>query len=460
MKDTATSADILNDIWQFFSSVKLTVIVLIALALSSIIGTLIPQNQDPVAYVRAFGEFLYRIFHILDIFDMYHAWWFQFLLLLLTINIVVCSVDRLSATWKIVFVKNPSFKASRFKRLSQKEEFTSGQAVQTLQETFRPVMAKAFSYSTTEQISDGYHIFAEKGRWTRLGVYGVHLSVVLLLLGGLIGSIFGFDGFVNIPEGESVRSIRISNSNALLPLGFEVRCEDFDVSFYDTGMPKEYRSSLTILENGRPVVQKDIIVNDPLRYRGVNFFQSSYGNMPPKEAVVRFQVAKSGRSYEKTVNIGQQINLPENLGKFVIRDYTRDFNFRGRSIGEAFFAVLVKPEQAPLDIVLPVRFPEFDKMRSGELLISISQYTPRYFTGLQVTKDPGVWVVYSGFIILIVGCFISFFMSHQRVCVELTQRENKSRVTVSGFANRNKLGMQQKIFKISNKLKTLVEDVS
>ena len=72
-----------DDLWDFFASVKLTVLVLLSLAATSIIGTLVPQNEDPVRYYRAFGEVWYRIFYMLDIFDMYHSWWFQFMLLLL-----------------------------------------------------------------------------------------------------------------------------------------------------------------------------------------------------------------------------------------------------------------------------------------------------------------------------------------------------------------------------------------
>ena len=65
-----------------------------------------------------------------------------------------------------------------------------------------------------------------------------------------------------------------------LPLGFEVRCEKFNVDFYPTGAPKEFRSILTILENGQPVPgYKDVkvIVNQPLSYKGITFYQSSYG---------------------------------------------------------------------------------------------------------------------------------------------------------------------------------------
>ena len=69
-------------------SVKLTVVVLLSLAATSIVGTVIPQNESPDAYLREYGEFLYRIFSAFDIFDMYHSWWFQFLLLLLTMNVV------------------------------------------------------------------------------------------------------------------------------------------------------------------------------------------------------------------------------------------------------------------------------------------------------------------------------------------------------------------------------------
>ena len=66
-------------------------------------------------------------------------------------------------------------------------------------------------------------------------------------------------------------------------MGFTIRNEDFDVSFYDTGAPKEFRSSLTILENDQPVVKKDIIVNDPLRYKGISIFMASYGEMAPEK---------------------------------------------------------------------------------------------------------------------------------------------------------------------------------
>ena len=95
-------------------------------------------------------------------------------------------------------------------------------------------------------------------------------------------------------------------------------------------------------------------------------------------------------------------------------------------------------------------------MRGGEWIVTMIDYERRYFTGLQVTKDPGVLVVYSGFIMMIIGCFITFFMSHQRLCIEVIKRGGKSRVMVAGIASKNKIGMQNKIQRFSQTLINLI----
>jgi len=429
------------------------VVLLLSLAATSIIGTLIPQGESPAAYFEAYGEFLYRIFDVFDFFNMYNSWWFQLLIVLLTANIIVCSINRLSATWKIVFVKNPIFNLARFRNHADKENFVKDRSPRELKEIYEPFVSKSFRYTRTEQTDKGFSIFAEKWRWTRLGVYAVHSSIVLLLVGSLIGSIFGFDGYVNIAEGEKVNTIRLRSPGQTKSLDFEILCEDFDVSFYDSGTPKQFRSSLTILEQGQPVLKKDIIVNDPLRYKGINMFQSSYGPLPPKDVVLKFTNAKTGKVHEKRVLVGQQIDIPETGGKFFLKDYASSYNFRGQPIGEAFIGILTPENRTPTEILLPVRFPDFDRtMRKDDMAVAVSGYARRYYTGLQVTKDPGVWVVYSGFIMLLVGCYITFFMAHQRLCIDIVKKGNKSKVMVAGTANKNKLGVPNRIKKISEKL--------
>jgi cytochrome c biogenesis protein len=428
------------------------VVLLLALATTSIFGTVIPQNENPASYFQAYGEFLYKLFNVFDLFDMYHAWWFQLLIVLLTVNIVVCSIDRISTTWKIVFIKKPIFNLSRFRSHADNEYFVDSRSSKELKDIYEPFVSRDFGYIRTEQTDKGYSIFAEKWRWARLGVYGVHLSIVLLLMGALIGSFFGFDGYVNIPEGEVVNSIRMRNPGRTEPLEFGILCEDFNVSFYDSGTPKEFRSSLTIIENGKPVFKKDILVNDPLRYKGINIFQSSYGRLPPKEVTLKFTSRKTEKVYTKTALVGQPIDVPEAGGKFVLKDYVNSYKFRGQPIGQAFTGILTHKDGSSAEIVLSLRFPNFSQMQKGDMVVSVSDYAQRYYTGLQVTKDPGVWVVYSGFILLIIGCYITFFMSHQRLCIDIVKKGKKCRIMVSGTANKNKLGMQNKIKRISEKL--------
>jgi cytochrome c biogenesis protein len=447
--------DNMNRLWNFFTSIKLSVILLLVLAATSVIGTVIPQNETPEKYIQAFGEILYKIFDIFNFFDMYHSWWFQLLILMLTANIVACSIHRLSTVWKIVFVTIPPFNISRFRKISHKEEFTDNRSPEELIKIYERFVSKRFGYSRVEETDKGLCVFAEKWRWTRLGVYAVHLSVLLMLLGGLIGSIFGFKGYINIPEGETINSIKLRNIGKVKDLGFEVRCEDFSVSFYDSGSPKEFRSSLTIIEAGQPVLQKDIVVNDPLRYKGINIFQSSYGMLPPRELTLSFVNSETGKSYKKDVTLGQQIDIPADMGKLIIKGFRNSADFRGHNIGETFFGTLAPKNGNPIFLLLPLRYPNFDMMRKGKVIVSVAGYKQNYYTGLQVTGDSGVLVVYTGFIVMIIGIYITFFVSHQRLCIELRKSGKTSSVMVTGSANKNKLGMQNKITKIAQKLAEL-----
>ncbi len=454
MSNQVISADPLNKIWDFFTSVRLTIVLLLTLAATSIIGTLIPQNQEPAAYFQAFGGSLYRLFDLFGLFDMYHSGWFQLLILLLTINIIVCSIDRMSANRRILFVRKPSFNLARYRNLKSKQKFKDDRSTDQLKEVCQAYIKRHFRHSQVETTDTGYAIYGEKGRWTRFGVYMVHLSVVLLLIGGLIGSIFGFDGWVNIPEGESASRIQLRSQAQMIQLDFEIRCDDFDVSFYDTGAPKEFRSALTILEQGREVLKKDIIVNDPLRYKGISLYQASYGQLPSDKLVLSFTSAKTGMIYTRNAGVNQTVTLPEKLGTFVLKELRAAAKFGDHDIGEAYIGVLTPPNGDPQEVFLPLRFPSFDKMRKGQVVIAVVDQVQRYYTGLQVAKDPGVWVVYVGFILMIIGCYITFFMQHQQICVELASG-SKTEVIVAGTANKNKMAMQTKVDRIAEKLARL-----
>jgi cytochrome c biogenesis protein len=474
MTDSNMSGGFWDAIWEFFASVRLTIMLLLSLAVTSIIGTLIPQNKAPMEYLQAFGEFRFRLFDALDFFDMYRSWWFRLLIVLLALNIIICSIERLSALSRILFVKNPKLKPSRFRKAKNRIVFEASGSPQELKARCAGGVRRGFSYFNEEATDKGFWLYVEKWRWTRIGVYVVHLSVVMLLIGSLVGSIFGFEGFVNIPEQESTDRIFLRNSNQPYQLPFEVRCEDFDVSFYDNGAPKEFRSRLLIIEDGRTVVEKDIIVNDPLRYRGINFFQSSYGKLdpqhdhadeaaPPEEIDMRVINKASGAAHTFKIRIGERQQIPGG-GEFTVLEYQPHLKFGGQDIG-AGLQVEVKAEgQAPQTILLPLHFPNFDKMRGGAFLFTVTgqkkrDFSPqptaeRYYTGLQVTKDPGVPIVYAGFIAMLVGFVITFFMSHQMIAVEITARGTGSLIAVSGISDRNKLGMDRKVERLAAQIRS------
>ena len=468
-----------NPLWKFFCSVKLTVFLLLSLALTSVIGTVIPQNESPDAYLHAYGAFRYQLLSALGVFDMYHSWWFQGLLMLLTVNIVVCSIDRLSSNWKLIFNRHPSVRPERFRNRTDARTFTDKRRAEDLATAYEPLVARQFGHSQVIRSDGGAVVYAEKGRLSRLGVYIVHLSVILLLVGGLVGSFFGFEGYVNIAEGETTDTIRIRNTGQLHRLDFQIRCDDFNMELYDSGAPKEYRSSLSIIEGGQTVKQKDIIVNDPLRYRGINIFQSSYGKIPAEQMpaartppadsgpadsyTLNFTSSGSGMSYTVTAGVGEPVEIPEGLGKFVVMAYDAEATFRGMAVGAALKGILTPADGEPTEVLLPLKFANFDKMRGGDVIISVADqpqeaFTPapaaeeRYYTGLQVTRDPGVWLVYSGFILMITGCFVTFYLSHQQVCIVIDQLRNNSRVTLAGVANRNKLSMKNTVEKIHKAL--------
>ena len=455
MTKSTDSNDFAHKLWDFFTSVKLSVVILLSLAVTSIIGTVIPQNESPMLYLQKYGDVLFRIFNTLNIFDMYHSWWFRFLLWMLTINIIVCSINRLSSTWKIIFPKKPSFNINRFRKIKNRQQWSTAGFPEELKNIYSPWLSKRFGKFIVESSENGYLLFGEKGRWTRLGVYAVHLSIIFMVTGGLLGSIFGFDGYVNIPEGESTDTISLCNNQPEVKLNFKIKCDDFNFTFYDSGMPKEYRSSLSIIKDNQTVFNKNIIVNDPLRYEGINIFQSSYGKMSATDLSVTFTEKASGMIYNKKTTMGSPIEMPGNSGTLIVKDFRPNISFRETHLTNAFLCRMIPRQGDPSDIIILADYPRFDVMRKGDFVISISNTDFKYYTGLQVTKDPGVPLVYAGFLFMIIGCYVTFFMFHQKICVEISTNNDKTSVMVSGISGKNRPGMNAAIRRLANRLKKL-----
>ncbi len=453
MKKNQTIFDI---IWQFFCSVKLTVYTLLILAATSVIGTVILQNGSGQQYVNLYGEAVYNLIKVFNIDDMYHAWWFLGLIVVLCINIVVCSIERLSITWKIIFPKKLSFNPERFRRLKNLEKFTIDKDTESVSNEYKSFLSKSIGKVLKKDTQNGMVMYAENGRWTRIGVYVVHASILLLLIGALIGSLFGFKANLQLDEGETSNTAYTPKQRLPINLGFSIRCNDFEVKFYDTGAPEEFRSNLTIIENGKESFSKDIRVNHPLRYKGINIFQSSYGTAKPNGILLEIINNDDKTAITHTMKIGEEIQLPEDQGAFKLEGFLPQFDFKNNNLGQAFIGKITKKNGENLQIGMPLRFPTFDRMRKGTFAFVVKKFEQTHYTGLQITKDPGIWYVYSGFILMIIGCWVTFFMSHDSFVIEVEKNnENSSNISVSGITNRNSHGMKLKIKKIVTKLKDM-----
>ncbi len=442
---------ILGLFYDFFRSIKLTIFLLIFLAILSIIGTIIPQNAPRMEYIQRYGPNLYNLFNFFDLFDMYHSWWFSAILLLLSINLISCSIHRLPSLWNQIFREREIvLKDSMIQTLPFTAKIHSEKKAEEILTPLRKWFRKPKQLDSPSFIT----FYGEKGRFSRLGVYITHLSVLIILIGSLIGSIFGFRGFVNIFEGETVNQIYLREGDRDIPkpIHFSVRCDEFNILYYDLPQPekhvKDYLSVLTIIENEREILKKTIKVNHPLHYKGLSFYQSSYGSA--HQITLGFQ--KKGDKEKRVLKgwEGENIPLPQSNAFIRVLRYVPEIHHFGEGIQIALFKMGQEPK---VFWVLKEGAKGGPKEVDGELLFTLENVTTKEYTGLQVTKDPGVWIVWVGCGLMIFGLILSFFFSHQRVWIRIPKKSGEE-ILLAGTANKNRIGFEKKFDQLTKSLMT------
>jgi cytochrome c biogenesis protein len=442
----AKESGFLTIFYDLFRSLKLTIFLLILLAILSIIGTLIAQNATRSEYIQRYGLGLYEVLNFFNLFDMYHSWWFSMILLLLVINLVTCSLNRFPGVWRQVSHKpsTDGLEDSMLKALPYVEKVQApSQTGANLEEDIRSNLKKWFRNTRRMETESRVTLYSEKGRFSRLGVYITHSSLLIILIGGILGSLFGFRGHVEILEGEAVNQIflRIKDQEVPKPIDFSVRCDDFNITYYD--LPgrkekhvKEYTSLITILDDGKEVLKESVRVNHPLHYKGLAFYQSNYGAFHDITLGIQW-VGKKEKTVFKVLE-GTTIPVP-NSNNFlrVLKAEHQVHNF-----GEGVQVVLFKPNQEPRPFWLLKAFPKFDEQRKDEFILTFEEFTEKEYTGLSVTKDPGVWVVWIGCGLMIFGLIVSFFFSHQRVWVRIPKGP-RGEIVLAGSVNKNRVGFEK-----------------
>jgi cytochrome c biogenesis protein len=502
----------IDRIWDFFASIRLAIVVFASLALTSIIGTVLEQNADPERNIRLlaklFGESaapsLFSIFESLGFMDMYHSWWFVTILMLFAANLIICSIDRLPKIMKVVKEPIRPLSEDRFKGFGIKKEFVLSGNPEKTKGVVSIAIKKVLGFNLSEaKEENGYQLYSQKGNYTRLGVYITHFSILVILLGAVVGIFFGFKGFLNLPEGKTysvafsrtgsraqtqefdriINAVEASRGNlaqasqllgtdenslrtimrkfGIFPLGFSIRCDMFNVDFYGkSDMPKAYRSWLSVIKDGKEVTKKVIEVNEPLKYEGITFYQSSYGPVPGgvESGIFRFRgTPKNGRTEELNARFGGSFTLPGTTLTAKIEDFSpalgfdqatnKPFTYTKQMNNPAVLVSFSESGNRKFGGWILMRYPETWSLPDGYTLEFAGLWGSQY-TGLQVRKDPGVWIVYLGCIAMAVGLFIAFFMSHRRIWVKLTEERSNTRVIIGASSNKNKQAFERKVDKL------------
>jgi cytochrome c biogenesis protein len=498
---------IVDPMWDFFASVKLAIVVFAGIGLTSIVGTIIEQNAAPQTNLKILTELLgrnlapgaYDILFAMGFMDMYGSWWFVGLLMLFTANLLICSLDRLPTIWRIVRKPQEPLKEQQLtSRPIRKEVTLKGTMESNKEKVLKALRSLGFKKVEEAKEEDGVQYYSQKGQYGRLGVYVTHISIIIILAGAVVGTFFGFKGFLNLPEGASysvafarrplsqaqvqernfifeavqttggdlgAAAMRLGVSTdrltgrmravGLEPLGFIVTNEDFDVLFYgNSDMAKEYTSLLTVTDGGREVMRKWIEVNTPLKYRGYTFYQSSYGPMnDPDQNVFVFRVAASGaQGTDIRVRQGETFSVPGTGIEASVAEFSPALTFdeTGRPIT---YDEMMNNPAVRLSYTdggkerskwILKRYPSTWVLPNNQMVQLVDIWGAQY-TGLQVRKDPGVWVVYLGCAFMSIGLYVAFFMGHRRIWVRLASRKGSTQVLIGASAHKGKEGFERQV---------------
>jgi len=336
-------------LWKFFSSIKLAIWLLAIICALSLIGTFIAQNEEPAFYISRYGQYGYSLLLKTGLADVYNSWWFILPLVMISLNLMACILNRLSF----------------------------------------------------------------KGR--QLGTFICHVSVLVILTGALIGMVYGQKGYMKINKAEEAGSFEVGKKH--VDLGFSVRLDDF---IYNESIdPKEKLSvydGKLIAEIPTAVGAEQEIAGTGYKVKILRYLPDFVMDMSTKEASSRstnannpaIQVELKGKDgfQDKFWVFARYPDMHQSIKS----NYKFVYNWVGRRPKDFISKVTIIKggrEMISRDIRVnsPVKF-------QGYIFFQHNYDQERLnWTGLKVVKDPGVGVVYLGFILFILGLSIRFYIS-------------------------------------------------
>jgi cytochrome c biogenesis protein len=448
----------MKSVWKFFSSVKLAIVLLILLAVTSFIGMLIPQGRLPAEYAARYGQ-LAGLLAFLQLTGLYHAGWYLVLLFVFAVNTIVCTVSRLPAKWRRAFGPKVETETAGLMAMKVKSRFGKNAPVGEVRNRFEALLGCRHYRVKSQAAEKRLCLLAQKKKLGHFGSDAVHLGLLVIIGGGIVSGLAGFRTQLDLSEGQTVKVPRAP---------FEIRLDRFETEYYPQGMVKAWKSTVTVVENGAGVLSGTIMVNKPLTYKGFSFYQTSYGSNwdnPRLEVTIK---KKSDPAFARTVqlNVGERAAVDDkDVSQISVRRFVPDFvigegsQIETRSQEPNNPAAEVdgwKGEEKVFSGWIFSNYPDFEQMHSGkptDLSFVLKSYRGSEYSVLEAARDPGVWLIWAGCLLVSAGFLLAFYWLPREIRVVLEEGRDRTEVTAGGYASKSRENFQAEFEDIMNSLR-------
>ena len=450
-------------IWQTLSAIKTGVILLILVVITSAAGTVILQRPvtDADDMQRAYSPQMLRVLDVLSLTDVFHAWWFLLLMTLVSLSIIAASIQRFPNAWRFFARPYKSTDETFRKALPMQAQIPIPNEEAGLMAAERALRKMRV---TPERIvgQSRFSLFGERNRISEMAVYIVHASLLLIFLGGIVDGLAGWRGFVALTRGQQSGQVEAQNGKTHV-LPFQVRCDSAGQENYADGSPKKWWSDLTVIENGRESLHKQIVVNEPLVYRGVRFYQASYGPTGKVDKLILAATPTNGSGPAKEIALATDepvqldadtsVRMAEFIPDYVVRDgqvYSRSTQVENPA---AHLIVESARTGKTANFWLPA-IPGVEQNAASPYQFEAKDLKMGYFTGLEVSHEPGQWAVWAGVVLMGLGLGVVFYMVHMRFwIVPVHDARGQLVLWVGGAANKNKEAFEHRFSKLVEEIK-------
>lgn len=368
----------LAEIVELVSSMRFAISLLTIIAIAAMIGTVMKQNEPMPNYVNQFGPFWFAVFDKMGLYAVYSAWWFLLILTFLILSTSLCIIRNAPKMIKDMRSWRLNVREISLRNFHHKTEWVSPLARAALaRQTVQRLADAGYSAKVVEK-ENGTLVAAKKGAANKLGYIFAHSAIIIILLGGMLDSdlpirfqqwFLGkkpfagsgviaqipqqhrlglgnptFRGNTMIPEGGSSDVAIIPQASGVLvqDLPFTIHLNKFIIDFYSTGMPKLFASEVTIRDHDSgKTFPATIKVNEPLIYRGVALYQSSFEDGGSKLKLTGFPMAgEDAKSFPIAGEVGAATELKRGADAYSVEwSGFRPFNVENTGAGQDARAV-------------------------------------------------------------------------------------------------------------------------